>query len=65
VIAADADQSVPASVVDWLRPRTPAAASFDSRVLAGAGHLFPFDERASETISIVTEWMGSEHAAAY
>ena len=65
VIAADADQSVPASVVDWLRPRTPAAASFDSRVLTGAGHLFPFDERAAETIAIVTEWMGSEHAAAY
>ena len=60
VIAADADQSVPASVADWLRPRTPAAASFDSKMLAGAGHLFPFDNRSAETIALVTEWMGNE-----
>jgi hypothetical protein len=33
------------------------AASFESKTLEGAGHLFPFDARSAETASIVQEWM--------
>lgn len=59
VIAGDKDASVPVKVIDCLRGATPLAASFDSRVIQGAPHIFPFDEHGAETVSLVLEWMAS------
>ncbi|MGB4586274.1 MAG: alpha/beta fold hydrolase [Rectinemataceae bacterium] len=59
VIAGENDSSVPVGVIDYLRRAAPLAASFDSRVIAGAPHVFPFDEHAAETVSLVLEWMAS------
>ena len=57
VIAGELDQTVSPSVTEWLRAHTPKAASYDARVIAGAGHLFPFDNHAAEMSSIVREWL--------
>lgn len=59
VIAGELDQTVPASVAEWLRSHTPKAASFDARVIPGAGHLFPFDDRSGEMSAIVREWLAT------
>ena len=59
VIAGEKDTSVPVEVIDYLRRAAPHAASFDSRVIAGAPHVFPFDMHAAETVSLVLEWMAS------
>ncbi|MDP2791579.1 MAG: alpha/beta fold hydrolase [Rectinemataceae bacterium] len=59
VIAGEKDTSVPVEVIEYLRGAAPLAASFDSRVIPGAPHVFPFDEHAAETVSLVLEWMAS------
>lgn len=57
VVAGAEDRTVPVEVVDYVKRAAPKAASFDSRVLSGAGHVFIFDEHADEASSIVLEWM--------
>ncbi len=57
LLAGGADETVPASVARYVEQRARGAASFESKVLAGAGHLFPFDERAAEASALVTGWM--------
>lgn len=57
VVVGAEDRTVPVGVVDYIRRAAPKAASFDSRVLPGAGHVFVFDERADETAEIVRTWM--------
>jgi carboxylesterase len=57
VIVGEADKVVPASVAGYIEEKARGAASFEARKLAGAGHLFPFDERAAEASAIVREWM--------
>lgn len=59
VIAGEIDRTVPVSVTEWLRAHTPQAVSYDARVIAGAGHLFPFDDNAAEMSSIVREWLAA------
>lgn len=60
VIVGEADGTVPASVAGYIEGKARGAASFEARKLAGAGHLFPFDERAAESSAIVREWMARD-----
>lgn len=57
VIVGEKDTVVPVEVADLIRSKARNAASFESRVLEGAGHLFPFDERAEETAALVLDWI--------
>jgi len=57
LLAGDADDVVPASVAPYVQARAQGAASFEARILKGAGHLFPFDARGPEAAAIVGEWM--------
>jgi carboxylesterase len=57
VIVGEKDGVVPVEVVDLIRAKASNVASFESIVLAGAGHLFPFDERAKETAALVADWI--------
>ncbi len=57
VIVGAEDPVVPAEVADLVRQRAKAASSFQAVRLAGAGHLFPFDERAHETAALVRDWI--------
>jgi carboxylesterase len=58
VVSGDKDDTVPASVTPYLEKRALGAASFDSKVLEGCGHKFPFEEGADEARAIVSEWLG-------
>jgi carboxylesterase len=57
VIVGEKDGVVPVEVVDQIRAKAKNVASFQSIVLEGAGHLFPFDERAKETAALVLDWI--------
>ena len=57
LLAGGADDVVPASVARYVEERARGAASFESKTLAGAGPLFPFDERAGEAAAVVRSWM--------
>jgi carboxylesterase len=57
VLVGEQDQIVPARVVDYLRRSAPHAASFDSHVIAGAGHCFPFDAHSTDAIRATIEWL--------
>jgi carboxylesterase len=57
VVVGSKDSVVPASVARFVERKAMGAASFESKTLEGAGHLFPFDARSAETASIVQEWM--------
>jgi pimeloyl-ACP methyl ester carboxylesterase len=57
VIVGEADGVVPARVAELVRRKAKNAASFESVVLPGAGHLFPFDERAQETARLVVDFI--------
>jgi len=57
VVVGEQDRTVPVGVVEYVRRAAPDAASFDSRILPGASHVFIFDEHADEAASIVLEWM--------
>ena len=58
VLAGSGDTVVLPAVGSYIERMARRAASVDSRVLDGAGHLFPFDASAAETASIVRDWMG-------
>lgn len=58
VITADKDGSVPSSVASYLEKRMLGVASFQSRCIAGAGHLFPFEVGSAEACAIIEEWLG-------
>jgi carboxylesterase len=57
VVVGSKDDTVPLSVAQYIEKRASGAASFESRILEGAGHCFPFDERRAEASLIVKEWM--------
>lgn len=57
VIVGASDDVVPASVAGFVEERARGALTFESKSLAGAGHLFPFDANGAETARIVREWM--------
>jgi carboxylesterase len=57
LITGEADEVVPPAVAAYAEREARGAASFEARIMKGAGHLFPFDERAAEAAIIVKEWM--------
>jgi carboxylesterase len=57
VVVGAKDEVVPASVAKLVEERAMGAASFESRTIEGAGHLFPFDAHAAQSSAIVAEWM--------
>jgi carboxylesterase len=57
VIAGDQDTTVPVEVVEFVTAKAVQAASVDTVVLPGAGHLFPFDEHAKETAGLVLDFI--------
>lgn len=57
VVVGSADDVVPPSVSLKVEKGAVGAASFESRRIEGAGHLFPFDAHSSEASAIVAEWI--------
>jgi carboxylesterase len=57
VIAGEKDEAVSPDVGNFVKTKAVSAASVEGIVLKGAGHLFPFDERAAESSALVREWM--------
>jgi carboxylesterase len=57
VVVGTKDETVPASVALLVEKRAMGAASFESKSIAGAGHLFPFDAYSAQAALIVREWM--------
>jgi carboxylesterase len=51
------DDVVSASVAPYLEKRAIGAASFESKMIAEGGHIFPFDTGSGEAARIVVEWM--------
>jgi carboxylesterase len=57
VIVGEQDGVVPVEVAELVRTRAKLAADFQVIRLAGAGHLFPFDDHAEETARLVREFI--------
>ncbi len=53
VIVGEKDEVVPVQIVDMIRAKAVRVAGLEAVTLNGAGHLFPFDERAEETARLV------------
>ncbi len=60
VVTGTGDETVQPSVGEYLRRAMTGAASFESRMLEGAGHSFPFDGDSERALSIVRDWIGKE-----
>jgi carboxylesterase len=60
VVVGDKDETVPPQVAHYLEKRVLGAASFESRSIAGVGHLFPFEQGSAEACSIIKDWVGKE-----
>lgn len=57
VITGEKDDTVPPQVARYLEKHILGAASFESRSIAGVGHLFPFEEGSSEACAIIRDWL--------
>jgi carboxylesterase len=57
VVHGDSDSVVPPEVPSYVVQRAKNAASVDVRMIAGAGHIFPFDASAAEGATVVRDWM--------
>lgn len=57
IVVGEKDPVVPPSVVPLIKSRAVNAASIDSVILPGAGHIFTFDERTEETARAVLAWI--------
>jgi fermentation-respiration switch protein FrsA (DUF1100 family) len=57
VVVGTKDEVVPPSVASYVEKRAMGAASFESKSIAGAGHLFPFDAYSAQASDIVRAWM--------
>jgi carboxylesterase len=56
VVVGSKDGVVPASVARLVEREAMGVASFESKTMEGAGHLFPFDARSAEAAGLVREW---------
>jgi carboxylesterase len=57
VVTGAEDDTVPAEIGDWAKARMRRAASVETHVLEGAGHLLTFDDNRDRTISLVMDWL--------
>ena len=57
VLTGSQDLTVQPSVGEYLRGAMIRAASFENRMLEGAGHRFPFDVDSSRAAAVVREWL--------
>jgi len=57
VVTGEKDQTVLPSVGEFLRTSMVNAASFESKIINGAGHRFPFDENSVQAAALVREWV--------
>jgi len=60
LILGECDQTIPTNVAEYIRRAAPHAASFETHIIQGASHIFPFNEYAPEMVRTVLEWMAPQ-----
>jgi carboxylesterase len=58
VVVGELDEVVPTKVAPYIARKAAKSWGVETRTLAGAGHIFPFDKSSAQAAAIVADWLG-------